>query len=254
LLTAILAVIVLGVVIWGGVALAGSGGDANNGPLLGARPTSGASEPRATPTPAATTPLTGVTPSTLPGCSDHCRIARSLRVTVGGQPADLLLVSTAPGRPLHSLRFYLLRDADHAVLWSGPQQPMKAYVSKRLGTYHGSVLRQDATGHVFVDLLTSANESFLVVLDLGNGRTVRDFGSTEANAAGHYRFSTNSPGADTVDVDGAHVFDIAMPRSGQGQPYYDLYRWNGADYVTRGCARTLVDGGLGTIQPQGTCL
>jgi hypothetical protein len=175
-------------------------------------------------------------------------------VTVAGQPADLLLVSTAPARPLHALRFYLVRDADHAVLWSGPQQPMQGYVSKRLGNYRGSVLRQDATGHVFVDLLTSANDSFLVVLDLGDGRTVRDFGSTQQNIVGRYRFATDSPSVDTVDVDGARVFDIALPRTGTGQPYYDLYRWNGTDYVSRGCARTLVDGGMGTIRRSGTCI
>ena len=44
-----------------------------------------------------------------------------------------------------------------------------------------------------------------------------------------------------------------MPRVGLAYPYYDLYRWNGTDYVNRGCARTLVDGGLGKIQPIGTC-
>jgi hypothetical protein len=132
---------------------------------------------------------------------------------------------------------------------------MKAYVSKRLGVYRGSVLRQDATGHVFVDLLTSSDESFVAVLDLGDGTNVQDFGSTTPTALGYYRFSTSTPGADTVDIDGAHVFDIALPRLGSTAdgPYYELYRWNGTDYVPRGCARTLVDGGLGAIRPAGTC-
>jgi hypothetical protein len=174
-------------------------------------------------------------------------------VTVAGQPADLLLVSTANGRPVHALRFYLLRDSDRAVLWSGPEVPVKAYISKRLGVYQGSALRQDATGHVFVDLLTGANSSFIAVLDLGNGTNVRDFGSLQPNVFGAYRFSADTPGADTVDVDGARIFDIALPRTGAGQPYYDLYRWNGTNYIARGCARTLVDGGLGEIRPAGTC-
>jgi hypothetical protein len=189
----------------------------------------------------------------LPGCTSKCRLARSLHVTVADQPADLLLVSTAPGRLLHALRFYLLRDSDSSVLWSAPQRPLDAYVSKRLGSYSGSVLRQDAAGHVFVDLLASANESFIVVLELGDGQVVRDFDSMEPDAAGHYRFSSNSLGADTVDVDKTHIFDIALPRAGVGRPYYDLYRWDGSDFVVRGCARTLVDGGLGQIKPEGTC-
>jgi hypothetical protein len=207
----------------------------------------------ATSTTAPTFDTTNINLAGLPGCSSKCHLARGLRVTVAGQPADLLLVSTAGGRPLHALRFYLVRRWDSSVLWSGPQQPMRAYVSKRLGNYRGSVLRQDAAGHVFVDLLTSADESFIVVLDLGGGQVVNDFGSMEPDAAGHYRFSTSSPGADTVDVGKTHVFDIAMPRAGLLYPYYDLYRWNGTDYVARGCAPTLVDGGLGKIRPTGTC-
>jgi hypothetical protein len=130
---------------------------------------------------------------------------------------------------------------------------VKAYISKRLGVYRGSALRQDASGHVFVDLLTGADSSFIAVLDLGNGTNVRDFGSLELNPFGQYRFSANTPGADTVDIDGARIFDIALPRTGTGQPYYDLFRWNGTDYVPRGCARTLVDGGLGEIRAAGTC-
>ena len=254
-LTSAFSVIVVALVVWGGVALAGSsGGHPDSGPSLsGPHPTSSASAPHASVSTAPTTSVADIDAATLPGCSSSCRLARGLRVTVAGQPADLLLVSTANGRPVHALRFYLLRDSDRAVLWSGPEVPVKAYISKRLGVYQGSALRQDATGHVFVDLLTGANSSFIAVLDLGNGTNVRDFGSLQPNVFGAYRFSADTPGADTVDVDGARIFDIALPRTGAGQPYYDLYRWNGTDYIARGCARTLVDGGLGEIRPAGTC-
>jgi hypothetical protein len=255
LLATALAAIVVALVAWGGVALASSGGHHDSGPSLsGTHPTTSPTKPHAaTTTTAPPDAVASIDPGTLPGCSSSCRLARSLRVTVAGQPADLLLVSTADGRPVHALRFYLLRDSDRSVLWSGPQQPVKAYISKRLGVYRGSALRQDATGHVFVDLLTGADSSFIAVLDLGNGTNVRDFGSLELNAFGQYRFAANTPGADTVDIDGARIFDIALPRTGTGQPYYDLYRWNGTDYVPRGCARTLVDGGLGELRAAGTC-
>jgi hypothetical protein len=254
LLTSALALIVVGLVAWAGVALAGSGGQPESGPTLsGTHPTSGASSLPAGPSSASANPVTGIDAAVLPGCSTKCHIARSLQVSVAGQPADLLLVSTTEGRPVRALRFYLLRQSNQNVLWWGPQQPMKAYVSKKLGVYGGSELRQDATGHVFVDLLTGVDKSFIAVLDLGNGTDVQDFGSLQPDASGAYRFSADTLGADTVDVDGAKVLDIALPQTGTGRPYYNLYRWNGTDYLARGCARTLVDGGLGEIRPVGSC-
>ena len=116
-LAAIVAAIVLAVVIWGGVALAGSGADPDSGRSLGARPTASADKPPASSQRrrAAPHPIAGITSQRPARMLQHCRLARSLRVTVAGPAADLLLVSPRPARPLHALRFYLVRDADHAV-------------------------------------------------------------------------------------------------------------------------------------------
>ena len=132
--------------------------------------------------------------------------------------------------------------------------PCKAYISKRLGVYRGSALRQDATGHVFVDLLTGADSSFIAVLDLGNGTNVRDFGSLELNAIRPIPLLRRIPRGRTPSTSTAPASSTSRCRdTGTGQPYYDLYRWNGTDYVPRGCARTLVDGGFGEIRAAGTC-
>ena len=264
-LAALLTAVVVAAAATTGVALAG-GGDPDTAPSLTGH-ASNTAVPRDTgtsgqPTTAPTSPTGAAGPTgaaapidaaALPGCSSVCHVARHLTVTVGGRHAELLLVSTAAGRPVRALRFYLVRSADGTVLWSGPSSPMQAYVSKRVGVYQGSVLRQDATGHVFVDLLTSPSTSFMAVLDLGNGTDVRDFGSLEPGTSGRYRFGSKTPAVSTVDVDGAGIDDIVMPRVDAAGTHYDLVRWDGSNYVPRGCAAALVDGGFGAIRPLGTC-
>ena len=259
---AVLALLVVAAIgyglVGGGLALASSHGRRQATPALVGRSTPPDGTTGAAPDPSAsasTGPSAPIDPTALPRCTSTCRTVRTLRVTVKGAPAYLMLVSTTSGRPSRALRFYLLSLVDRRVLWSGPDTPLPAYASKRLGGYSGSMLRQDATGHVYIDLLTSPTASFVGVLDLGDGTDVRDFGSLTPDASGEFRFSTDTPGADTVDVDGAKIYDVALLRAAtSGKPaYYDLLRWNGTDYVPRGCARQSVDGGLGTIRPAGSC-
>jgi serine/threonine protein kinase len=160
-------------------------------PKPSSSPTSGSPTP--TPTPTAAAPLFPA----LPDCTGGtCALLASAQgLTAGPRQVRVELVRTVPSAPDAQQRIYLYDASNGGLLWGSP--PMT-------GAYTGGAeIVVDDARHLFLPFARSDGARWMVVLDLADGRNVRDFGSIAG------RFGANRE-VTTTDLDGDGVLELAL--------------------------------------------
>jgi serine/threonine protein kinase len=151
------------------------------------------STPTATPTPAAAAPLFPA----LPDCANGAcaLLADAHGLAAGPRQVRVELVRTVPGAPDPQQKVYLYDASNGGLLWAS---------APVVGTYIGGPqVAVDGTGHLFMPFTKADGARWMVVLDLADGRNVRDFGTFGG------RFGANRE-VTTTDLDGNGVWEIAV--------------------------------------------
>jgi Protein kinase domain len=180
-----------------------SGNDASPGSAAAAGGSGVAATPTGTPTPTSTpTPTqapTAAAPlfSALPDCaSGACALlADAQGLAAGPRQVRVELVRTVQGAPDAQQKVYLYDASNGGLLWAS---------APVAGAYIGAPqVAVDGAGHLFMAFARADGARWMVVLDLADGRNVRDFGSIGG------RFGANRE-VTTTDLDGNGVWEVAV--------------------------------------------
>jgi eukaryotic-like serine/threonine-protein kinase len=174
------------------VPVAGSGPAATSARTSSGTPTPPPT-PTATPTQAAAAPLFPA----LPDCANGAcaLLADAHGLAAGPRQARVELVRTVPGAPDAQQKVYLYDASNGGLLWASAPV-VGAYIG-------GPQVAVDGAGHLFMPFTRADGARWMAVLDLADGRNVRDFGTFGG------RFGANRE-VTTTDLDGNGVWEIAV--------------------------------------------